>query len=248
MKNRLITITVSHYCEKVRWALDYLGIEYVEENHAPPFHKFYTSREGGSSVPVLVTKDGAYTDSRSILEYLDRQKEGQLYPTDPSLHQKVVELEELFDTKLGVATRCWAYFYAMKNPKMVENVWAKEIPWWEKIGLKIVLTKMLDRLKNGYKIDEENAAKSLENIREIFREVDKILVENNKYLVGDRLTAADFTFAALAAPILRPKNHPAMNSKVQGMPTEMLAVIKEMRSTVAGKYALNLYKEKRFNK
>lgn len=30
-KPRLIAIALSHYCEKVRWALDYLGIDYVEE-------------------------------------------------------------------------------------------------------------------------------------------------------------------------------------------------------------------------
>ena len=49
----------------------------------------------------------------------------------------------------------------------------------------------------------------------------------------------------ISAPILRPKNHPVMSGKVKGMPEEMLDVIKELRSTPAGKYALNLYKEKR---
>ncbi|MEN9520669.1 MAG: hypothetical protein RLZZ381_3257, partial [Cyanobacteriota bacterium] len=37
-KPLLIAIAISHYCEKVRWAMDYLDIEYVEENHASPFH------------------------------------------------------------------------------------------------------------------------------------------------------------------------------------------------------------------
>ncbi len=248
VKNRLITITISHYCEKARWALDYLDIEYIEENHAPPFHQFYTNREGGSSVPVLVTENGAYTDSTDILEYLDRQKEGQLYPTDPSLRQKVQELEELFDTQLGVAVRCWGYFYTMKNPQLVENVWAQQVPWWQKIGLKFMLSRVFDRLKNGYQINEENAKQSLENIRSIFSKVEQILADNNKYLVGDRFTAADLTFATLAAPILRPKNHPFMSGKVKGMPIEMLEIVAELRRSVAGKYALKLYKEERLKK
>ncbi|MEO0685263.1 MAG: glutathione S-transferase N-terminal domain-containing protein, partial [Cyanobacteria bacterium J06649_11] len=63
---------ISHYCEKARWAMDYLEIDYLEEDHAPPFHKQYTSQHGGSSVPVLVTEKEAFTDSKDILHYLDR--------------------------------------------------------------------------------------------------------------------------------------------------------------------------------
>lgn len=39
---RLITLPISHYCEKVRWALDRQGIAYREEAHAPIFHGLYT--------------------------------------------------------------------------------------------------------------------------------------------------------------------------------------------------------------
>ena len=244
-QNRLITIRVSHYCEKARWALDYLGIEYVEENHAPPFYKFYTNREGGSSVPVLVTENIAYTDSTDILRYLDQQKEGQLYPRDPSLRQKVEELEELFDTQLGEAIRCWSLFYAIENPKSYENISSQKVPWWQKIGLKFMLPQVLNFIKKEYNITVEKTEISLETIRDIFAKVEEILAKDKKYLVGDRFSAADLTFAALSAPLLRPKNHPVMSSKVDGVPTEVLSVVKEFRSSPAGEYALNLYKEKR---
>ena len=80
-KPRLIAIAISHYCEKVRWAMDYLDIDYVEEDHAPPFHRQYTSRHGGTTVPVLVTSKKALTDSHDILQYLDSISEStKLYP------------------------------------------------------------------------------------------------------------------------------------------------------------------------
>ena len=76
---RLISFPVSHYCEKVRWALERLDIPYVEERHVPIFHWLYTKPLGGSSVPVLVTEDAILTDSAQILRYLD-QTSNQLYP------------------------------------------------------------------------------------------------------------------------------------------------------------------------
>ena len=64
---RLITIPISHYCEKVRWALDLLKIPYIEERHVPAFHLLATRKYGGSSVPILVAKSGNFTDSTDIL-------------------------------------------------------------------------------------------------------------------------------------------------------------------------------------
>nr|WP_293103382.1 glutathione S-transferase N-terminal domain-containing protein [Okeania sp. SIO2F4] len=52
---RLITIPISHYSEKARWALDRLKITYKEEPHVPVFHRFATMKYDGSSVPVLAT-------------------------------------------------------------------------------------------------------------------------------------------------------------------------------------------------
>ncbi|MGK7914936.1 MAG: glutathione S-transferase family protein [Prochloraceae cyanobacterium] len=247
-KTRLITIAVSHYCEKVRWALDWLNIEYVEESHAPPFHSFYTRRQGGSSVPVLVTSKSAYTDSTDILHYLDSKKPGKLYPTEPNMRTEVEQLEELFDRQLGVSTRCWAYYYTLDNLELVQNVWSRGVPWLEKIALKLLLNKVSDRIRNGYNITAEGAASSLEIIKQIFETVQQRLKRGNKYLVGDNFTAADLTFAALSAPIIRPQNHPVIFSQIRGFPDEMVAEIEQMRSTSAGKYALRLYREKRFCK
>ena len=121
-KPRLITIAISHYCEKARWALDYLEIDYVESAHAPPFHRQYTSCHGGSSVPVLVTENKAFTDSKDILHYLDSISDHQkLYPADLGLRSRVETWEKLFDEKLGIATRTVGYYYALEKPLAVAN-------------------------------------------------------------------------------------------------------------------------------
>jgi glutathione S-transferase len=94
---KLITIPVSHYCEKARWGLDYLQIPFQELPHMPPFHTGATKKYGGTSVPVLITDTGVATDSTDILRYLDRLYPEKLYPVEPKLHLLGNELERLFN-------------------------------------------------------------------------------------------------------------------------------------------------------
>ena len=57
---RLITIPISHYCEKARWALERAEIPYREEPHLQAIHWAHVWRAGrGRTAPVLVTEDGA---------------------------------------------------------------------------------------------------------------------------------------------------------------------------------------------
>src|SRR4029079_4762848 len=83
---RLITIPISNFCEKARWALERLGIEYEEETHLPLWHRVATFRRGGGrTVPVLVSRAGFFSDSTDILRYLDgfAGEERRLYPAAP---------------------------------------------------------------------------------------------------------------------------------------------------------------------
>jgi glutathione S-transferase len=111
---RLITIPVSHYCEKIRWALTRLQIPFVEERHMPPFHLLATQPVGGRSVPVLITAANTFTDSADILKYLDSIAPDnlKLYPHNPEERRQVEELVESFDAVLAPAVRQWFYFYA----------------------------------------------------------------------------------------------------------------------------------------
>src|SRR5689334_24896004 len=73
MGARLVTIPISHFCEKARWALDRAGVQYAEERHLQLLHVVFSRRAGGhGTVPVLVTEDGAVmADSSDILRWCD---------------------------------------------------------------------------------------------------------------------------------------------------------------------------------
>ncbi|MGL4882765.1 MAG: glutathione S-transferase family protein, partial [Waterburya sp.] len=237
----LITIAISHYCEKVRWALDSLGIDYVEESHAPPFHRQYTSLYGGTSVPVLVVNDKALTDSQDILHYLDTiDPNQQLYPQDPKLRQQAETLEELFDQKLGVATRNWGYYYAIQQPLKIAIAWGINAPLSEKIKCIIALPRIPGLLGQYYNITEASKEDALQDIKEVFTVVNQRL-SGQQYLVGDRFSSTDITFAALASPVICPEHHPFYNSQLAKLPTEMVALVEELRATPAGELVICMY-------
>jgi glutathione S-transferase len=153
---RLITIPVSHYSEKARWALEYLQIPFQELPHMPPFHRRATKKYGGTSVPVLVTDTGAATDSTDILRYLDRLYPEQLYPIDPELQLLSTELERLFNLKLGVHTRRWGYSYAL-TPKLIYPRWTMGVPIWEKLLFPIIFPQVNSIVRQRYEIIETSS-------------------------------------------------------------------------------------------
>ncbi len=87
MSARLVTIPISHFCEKARWALDRAGVEYVEQPHLQLVHVIAArSVGGGRTVPVFVTEAGeVLPDSTAILRWADMQVTPgmQMYPDGP---------------------------------------------------------------------------------------------------------------------------------------------------------------------
>ena len=47
MPARLVTIPISHFCEKARWALQRAGVPYVERPHLQIIHVLAARRAAG---------------------------------------------------------------------------------------------------------------------------------------------------------------------------------------------------------
>jgi glutathione S-transferase len=243
-KFRLITIPVSHYSEKARWALDYLQIPYQELAHMPPFHRNATKKHGGTTVPVLVTDTGVATDSTDILRYLDRLYPEKLYPIDPQLQLVGTELEILFNNTLGVHTRRWGYSHII-TPKLLYPKWTQGVPFWEKLLFPVIFPKVGKIVRSNFDITETSAIESYREIEIVFDRVDSLLADGRKYLLGNRFSAIDLTFAALAAPILQPPEHHIPPTPMDLLPAQMQTDIRKAQATPAGKFGLRLYQEHR---
>ena len=85
----------------------------------------------------------------------------------------------------------------------------------------------------------------IERVRGIFREVDERLCDGRRFLVGERFTAADLTFAALAAPVLFPAGCRAAYPALDAVPAAMREEALRLRDTDAGRFALRLFSQER---
>lgn len=242
----LITMPHSHYAEKARWALDRAALPYREEPHVPLFHRLATGRHGGGSVPVLVHGAGRLVDSTDIVLHADAVGGGDLlYPREPALRREVETLEERFDNELGPHTRRWAYAQLLPETRLLRLAMTRGVPWLEAAVLPVMMPVVLRLIRSRLRITPESAQRSLERVHGIFREVDERLGDGRRFLVGERFTAADLTFAALAAPVLFPAGYRAAYLELDEAPAAMREEVLRLRNTGAGRFALRLFSEER---
>ena len=243
---RLLTIPISHYCEKARWALDRLGLPYVEERHLQVFHYMRSFQVSlGPNVPVLIDGDTAITDSTAILQYLDRyaSPDARLYPEQD--RKLVDELEELFDETLGIESRRWVYFHALQTPRLALRTSSQGVPGWQAAVAPLCYPLLKAYISRLLKTSAAHVATGLERARTVITQVDVLLSDGRPYLVGDRFTAADLTLASMMAPFLMPPEYGVRLPQLEEMPAAMLEIIEEMRATRAGQHALHLYQTQR---
>lgn len=242
----LITIPLSHYCEKARWALDRVGLAYREEPHAPLVHRLFTMRMGGGTVPMLLDGSRRIVDSTDILQYADSAGGGDLlYPLDPILRGEVESLEEMFDAQLGPHSRRWVYAHLLPHSTLMRSLWTSRAPRHEARLLRIILPFVKRLVRSSYRVSPASGERSLERVHAVFEKVERRLKEGRRFLVGERFTAADLTFAALAAPMVLPAQCRAVHPTIEEVPASIREEILRLRETLAGRFALRLFAEER---
>lgn len=242
----LITMPHSHYSEKARWALDRLALPYREEPHAPLLHRLATTRNGGRSVPVLVHGGARFIDSTDILVHADSFCGGDLlYPRDSELRHVVETLEERFNEELGPHARRWAYAQLLSERHLLRQAMSRGVPRVEAGLLPIIMPGVLRLVRSGLRITPESAQRSIARVHGVFKDVGERLNDGRRFLVGERFTAADLTFAALAAPVLFPAGYRAAYPALDDVPAAMRDEVLRLRDTVAGRFALRLFAHER---
>ena len=245
---RLVTIPISHFCEKARWALDRAEVDYVEQPHLQLIHVFAARFAGGGrTVPVLVTDRGeVLAESSAIMRWADTQvaPERRLYP-EGNLGAQAAALEEWLDERLGPDGRLWMYHETLPVVQELGQWALAGVPRWERRVFRLAGPLIAVALRRYLGIDAAAADAARGRVDRVFDGIAARLSDGRRFLLGERFTAADLTFAALAAPMLLPARYGSPLPPPEAMPDALAREVSLLRVHPAGIFADRLYAEER---
>jgi glutathione S-transferase len=241
---RLVTIPISHYCEKARWALDRAGIPYREERHVQGIHRLAARQAGGGhTVPVLVTPDGAIGESQDILKWVDARgpSERRLFPEQAADRSEVERVCNRLDEELGPRARRLMYVHMFTQRELALRFNNQGVPAWEdrtiRSGWPIIrsfIRRALD-IRPGIERDDEAV---------VWRELDYVaglLADGRPHLCGERFGAADLTFAAMSAAVILPPQYGVPLPETDALAAPLASLVERARAHPAGRYALAIF-------
>ena len=244
----LITIPISHFCEKAGWALDRAGIRYQERAHLQVIHWIPVARAGGNkTAPVLAWGDRVFADSADIVEEASaKAPPGRgLFGDGDVAAEEARMLQRDFDARLGPEGRRWMYYGLRGRRDIAIAYGCTGVPTWQRRALPFaypVASRIIDRYLD---ITPATAARSETEVRAVFDDVAERLGDGRPYLCGERFSAADLTFASLAAAVLMPPEYGVPLPQPEELPAAMAATVRELRAHPAGAHALKMFREER---
>jgi glutathione S-transferase len=213
-KPTLWHIPISHYNEKVRWALEHKGIDHVRRAPLPGSHipiAIWMTRGGQITFPILRIDGRTIGDSTAIIAALESiQPEPALYPVDAEERAQAIELEDYFDEQLGPYTRFLAFHELLNEPEMLTDVAARLVP--PALGRMKPLVGAYARAFTSVRWGARDDAAAVTAREKIVSALDRLESEleegEGEYLVGDRFSVADLTAASLFYPLVAPPEGP----------------------------------------
>lgn len=217
MSATLWHISISHYNEKARWALDWKGIEWKGRTPTPGAHMaiaLWLTRGAAKTFPILQLDGRAIADSTAIIAAVEEHRpDPPLYPSDPAELRRALALEDWFDEELGPHVRLLA-FHELRRDRQAMTDFATQLmpaamgrsPAGQKIGAQFASGFAQARYRVG---GEDVAAEARTRILAALDRLEQELAGGDgKHLVGERFSVADLTAASLFMPLVQPPEGP----------------------------------------
>jgi glutathione S-transferase len=247
-KPALITFPPSLDSELARFLVEHYGIEPEEQPHAFIFCFFATLWHGSTLIfPLLYNESLKLVGPQAIANYFDQHcaPELRLWPQAADEKSQVTSDWTLFNQTLAFATAAFAYYHLLPRRQLMIFPLSRGTPAFEEKSVQRAYPVFAGTLRILLRLTAQRAQQSLDQMRTIFGQVGARLADGRKFLVGNRLTLSDLAFAVAAAPVVLPPAYGGPIPSFDEMPPEIQAVVNEMRSRAAGKYALRIYEEHR---
>jgi glutathione S-transferase len=206
----LYTFAMSHYSEKIRWTLDQAGIAYREVCMTPVFHMLPAlskGRRGQTTLPVLETPLGSIQDSPRIIDWL-AEHHGPLATLPAAQAQAIREVEARFNAMgKDVARFLYAKSFGVSD-ELIIRLWVEYATPAQSRFIRLGYPLVRFGFRRKLKIYGKHITRAEQRIGETLDWLDAQLADGRRYLIGNRLTVADITAAALLAPLACPLQHP----------------------------------------
>ena len=185
-------------------------------------------------------------ESSAILRWSDTHVEPQrrLYP-EGDLGAQAAALEASLDQGFGPDGRLWMYHQTLPVVHDLGRWATAGIPRWERGFFRMGGPAIEMSLRRYLGVDAPASEAALKRVDDVFDDIAERLSDGRRFLLGDRFTAADLTFAALAAPMLLPAGYGSPLPPPEAMPESAAREVRRLRMHPAGVFADRLYAEER---
>jgi glutathione S-transferase len=192
----LYQFEISPFCDKVRRALTYKGIEFrvremlfsqQEANlEVSPTHKF----------PVIEVDGARVVDSTDIAYYLEeRFPRPPLIPDDPAERAHMHIIEDWADESLFPYDMAMRFLWEHNVPLVIDDIFKYETPEFQKLVADTVPAQVREQLvRQGLGRKDRDAI--LRDVRRHVQAVDA-LVSRSDWLIGGALSYADIAVRAM---------------------------------------------------
>jgi glutathione S-transferase len=198
-------IPLSHFSEKVRWALDYKGIAHQRRVLGSDYLIQVWRATGQGKLPVLWLDGQAIADSTRIIAALEqRYPKPPLYPRDTATRQRALALEDDLDETLGPALRASLMTPLFRNdPDIALRVLTTGMGGEAYRRLRPLVRIFPAFYRFRHKISESNLERDRIIVSAALDRIEQVR-QNRAYLVGEAFSVADLTAAALMGVLLQP--------------------------------------------
>jgi glutathione S-transferase len=243
----LYLFAISHYCEKARWALDYLGIDHELKYVAPGEHAQLAKSLGAprTSVPYLSSSGQVIQGSADIIDWADKttsSPEKRLTPE--SGRDECLGVEKRLDDIAGVHVRRFYYSEAIVEfPKTVRPLFVRDLPLLKKLAISLNWGKIRELMIARMDLGTGQGQESRDIVEGELDWLDGLLSDGRQFLVGAKFSRADLAAASLLGPLVLPPEHP-MHGKIKH-PPGMAADIAEWEQRPSIRWIHDIYREYR---
>jgi glutathione S-transferase len=207
----LLQFPYSHYNEKARWALDLKRVPHTRTSYLPGPHMLSIRRlTGATEVPVMRLGDEIVPGSARIIDELERRfPEPALYPSDPVLRARSLEVQTWFDGAVGPMVRRAVFAALLTDGDYVCRMFASDRSAVTRTLYRAAFPATRIAMKASMGIaGPQSIADAHARVREALDFVAREAGSPEGQLVGDTFTVADLTAASLLAPAVSPAGTP----------------------------------------